>query len=218
MMEEKNDVEFEVYSRSALLLGENAAPQLTNKRVALFGVGGVGSYCAEALVRGGIGSLLLVDKDVVAPSNLNRQLCATAATVGMDKVDAMRERLYAIRPGMRIDVVKAFVDETNADDLIGSDVDYVVDAVDTLSAKIALVVACSKRSIPIISAMGAGNKLDGTRFRVADIYSTSVCPLARRMCASCTRAVLKSLKWSILRRCPAKFRRALWAACRLCRG
>ena len=178
-MEGKNDIDIEIYSRSALLLGENSALLLAKKRVALFGVGGVGSYCAEALVRGGIGSVLLVDKDIVAPSNLNRQLCATAATIGMDKVDAMRDRLLLIRPKMRIDVVKAFVDETNAGDIVGQDIDYIIDAVDAVSAKIALIVLASNRGIPVISAMGAGNKLDGTRFRVADIYATSVCPLAK---------------------------------------
>ena len=168
-------------SRTEMLLGAAAVERLGRARVAVFGLGGVGGHAAEALARGGVGSLELVDSDVVSPSDLNRQLIALHSTLGKYKTDAARERLMDIAPDMTVTVRRVFFGPDAADSFDFAGYDYVVDAIDTVSAKIELAVRCRAAGTPLISCMGAGNKLDPTAFRVADLYETSVCPLARVM-------------------------------------
>ena len=171
----------ERFSRTALLLGEAGLARLWSSRVAVFGVGGVGSFAAEALARAGVGRFLLVDGDTVEPSNLNRQLHATTKTIGQKKVEAMRARMLEISPEAEIETKAVVYEPSLANDFFAQPLDYIVDAVDTVSAKLSLAEEATRRSIPIVSSMGAGNKLDPTRFEVADIYETSVCPLAKVM-------------------------------------
>ena len=169
------------FSRTQLLLGQTAIERLQGSRVAVFGIGGVGGYVCEALVRSGVGAFDLIDDDRVCLTNLNRQIIATRKTVGQYKADVMEARIHDINPNAQVTVHKTFFLPENAQDFPFDQYDYIVDAVDTVSAKIALVMEANARNIPIISSMGAGNKLDTTAFRVADIYETQVCPLARIM-------------------------------------
>lgn len=171
----------EEFCRTEMLLGSGAMEKLARSRVAVFGVGGVGGYVCEALVRSGVGALDLVDKDKVAVSNINRQIIATRETVGREKADVMRERILSINTEALVRVYPCFFLPENADSFPFEEYDYVVDAVDTVTAKIELVMRARDAGVPIISSMGAGNKLDATAFRVADIYETKVCPLARVM-------------------------------------
>ena len=171
----------EQFSRTALLLGREAMERLERSRVAVFGVGGVGGYVCEALARSGIGAFDLVDNDKVNLTNLNRQIIATRQTIGRCKVEVMRERILEINPEADVRVHDCFFLPENADTFPFEEYDYVVDAVDTVTAKNALVMRAQAGNIPIISSMGAGNKLDATAFRVADIYETKVCPLAKVM-------------------------------------
>ena len=171
----------EEFRRTAMLLGEEAVEKLQKKTAAVFGLGGVGSYAVEALARAGIGHLVLVDHDTVAPSNINRQLFALKDNVGEKKTDAAKKRVKSINPDCIIDTIPVFFLPENASDLDFSSYDYVVDAIDTVSGKIALIECAKKAGVPVISAMGAGNKLDPTKFEVADISQTSVCPLAKVM-------------------------------------
>ena len=182
------------FSRTELLIGKEALERLKKSKVAVFGIGGVGSFAAEALPRAGIGKFVLVDKDVVEITNLNRQLIATRKTLGRPKAEIMKERILDINPEAEVTVYQAFYLPETASELIQDDYDYIVDAVDTVTAKIDLVVQAKKRGIPIISSMGAGNKLDPTRFRVADIYSTSVDPLAKVMRRELRSRGIESLK------------------------
>ena len=182
------------FSRTRLLLGPDAMELLGNKRVAVFGIGGVGGYVCEALVRSGIGAFDLIDDDKVCLTNLNRQIIATRKTIGQYKVDVMRDRMLDINPNADIRVHKCFFLPENADDFPFSEYDYVVDAVDTVTAKIELILRAQRDDIPIISAMGAGNKLDPGRFKVADIYDTTICPLARVMRRELKKRDVKSLK------------------------
>ena len=168
------------FSRSTLLLGGSAMEKLRQSKVAVFGLGGVGSYTAEALVRAGIGSLLFIDGDIISPSNINRQLLATTETIGRPKAQVMRERGLAIHPNARITALQTFYLPGEEPAELES-CDYVVDAIDTVSSKIGLAVWCDAHQIPLISAMGCGNKLDPTRFEVADLFQTAVCPLCRVM-------------------------------------
>ena len=169
------------FSRTQLLLGPEAMEKLAGSRVAVFGIGGVGGYTVEALVRSGVGQLDLIDDDRVCLTNINRQIIATRKTVGQYKVDAAAERIAQINPKCIVNTYKTFYLPETADQFDFSAYDYVVDAIDTVSGKIQLVLAAQAAGTPIISSMGAGNKLDPTAFRVADIYETSVCPLARVM-------------------------------------
>lgn len=171
----------EQFQRTELLLGEDAMVNLENARVAVFGVGGVGGYVCEALVRSGVGTFELIDKDDVDITNLNRQIIATLDTVGKDKVDVMKARMLSINPDVVVNTHKCFFLPENADDFHFEDYDYVVDAIDTVKAKIELIMRAKAAGTPIISAMGAGNKLDPSRFMVADISKTSICPLAKVM-------------------------------------
>ena len=171
----------EQFSRTELLMGREALARLREAKVAVFGVGGVGGYVVEALVRSGVGSFVLIDNDKVSLSNLNRQIIATRDTIGRDKVDVMRERIHSINPGAGVEVHKCFYLPETAGKFDFSGYSYVVDAVDTVTAKIEIVLRSREAGVPVISSMGAGNKLDPTGFQVADIYDTSGCPLARVM-------------------------------------
>lgn len=184
----------ERFSRTELLLGREAMDRLKKARVAVFGIGGVGGHVCEALARSGVGALDLVDHDRVALSNINRQIIATEKTLGQYKVEAMRERILSINPQARIRTYKSFFLPENAEELPFEEYDYVVDAVDTVTAKIALVMTAREKGVPLISSMGAGNKLDGSRFQVADIYQTSGCPLARVMRRELKKRGVKELK------------------------
>ena len=182
------------FSRTQLLLGPEAMEHLAGCRVAVFGIGGVGGYTVEGLVRSGVGALDLIDDDRVCLTNLNRQLHATRKTVGQYKVDVAEERVHEINPDCRVTTYKTFfLPETQAM-FDFSQYDYVVDAIDTVTGKLALIEKAQAAGTPIISAMGAGNKLDPTAFRVADIYKTSVCPLARVIRSECRKRGIQHLK------------------------
>lgn len=169
------------FSRTELLLGKEAMEKLKNARVAVFGIGGVGGFTVEALVRSGVGTFDLIDDDKVCLTNINRQLIATRKTVGKYKVDVMKERILEINPNAVVHTHQCFVLPENMHQFDFTKFSYVVDAIDTVSAKIDLVLRAQEHNVPIISCMGAGNKLDPTRFEVTDIYKTSVCPLAKVM-------------------------------------
>ena len=182
------------FSRTELLLGKEAMDRLAGSRVAVFGIGGVGGYVCEALVRSGVGAFDLIDDDKVCLTNLNRQIIATRKTVGKYKTDVMKERILEINPDAEVRVHKCFFLPENADQFPFEEYDYIVDAVDTVTAKIALVMEAKELNIPIISSMGAGNKLDGSQFRVADIYKTKVCTLAKVMRRELKKRGIKELK------------------------
>lgn len=182
------------FSRTELLFGKEAMDKLAGSKVAVFGIGGVGGYVCEALVRSGVGAFDLIDDDKVCLTNLNRQIIATRSTVGKHKAEVMRDRMLDINPKVEVEVHKCFFLPENADDFPWDSYDYVVDAVDTVTAKIALVMKCKEKNIPIISSMGAGNKLDGSQFKVADIYKTKVCPLAKVMRRELKKRGVKKLK------------------------
>ena len=182
------------FSRTERLVGSEALDILKTSRVAVFGIGGVGGYTVEALARSGVGSFLLVDNDTVSLTNLNRQIIATTDTLGKDKVDVMKERIVSINPDAQVEIRKCFYLPETADSFDLSGYDYIVDAVDTVTAKIDLIVRASQLGVPVISAMGAGNKLDPTRFEVTDIYKTSVCPLAKVMRRELKKRHIKKCK------------------------
>ncbi len=180
--------------RTRLLVGEEALDRLARARVAVFGVGGVGGYVCEALARSGVGALDLTDSDRVSISNLNRQIIALRSTIGRLKTEVMQERIRDIDPAIRVTVRNCFFLPENADTFPFEEYDYVVDAVDTVTAKIELILRAQAAGVPVISAMGAGNKLDPAAFRVADIYETDVCPLARVMRRELKKRGVRSLK------------------------
>jgi tRNA A37 threonylcarbamoyladenosine dehydratase len=182
------------FSRTALLLGGDNMAKLAAARVCVFGVGGVGGHVVEALARTGIGGIDLVDGDTVTVSNLNRQIIATQSTVGMRKTHAAAERIHSINPGCRVNSFDLFFLPENADSFDFTPYDYVVDAVDTVAAKLEIVLRAQAAGIPVISSMGAGNKMDPAAFRVADIYDTSVCPLARVMRQELKKRGVRALK------------------------
>jgi tRNA A37 threonylcarbamoyladenosine dehydratase len=181
-------------SRTELLLGREALERLKTSSVAVFGVGGVGGYCVEALARCGIGRLAIVDGDRVAVSNLNRQIIATTDTIGISKVEAMKKRIHSISPDTIIETYPIFYNEENSGIISLDSFDYVVDAIDTVSSKITLIMKAKAANTEVISCMGAGNKLDPTQFEVADIYSTSVCPLAKVMRRELRKRGVESLR------------------------
>ena len=182
------------FSRTQLVFGEEAMQRLAGARVAVFGIGGVGGYTVEALARSGIGQLDLIDDDKVCITNVNRQLLATLKTVGQYKVDVAKERIAEINPKCRVNSFKTFYMPDTKGEFDFSQYDYIVDAIDTVKGKLALVENAQKAGTPIISSMGAGNKVDAAAFEVADIYETSVCPLARVMRYECRRRGIKKLK------------------------
>ncbi len=170
----------EQFSRTELLIGKKSIEKLKNAKVAIFGIGGVGSYVVEGLARAGIGNFILVDNDNVDVTNLNRQIIATQTTIGRAKVQVAKERILEINPNANVEIYQEFF-MPDTEGILDNTVDYIVDAIDTVKAKIELVQRANKLNIPIISSMGTGNKIDSTRFEVTDIYKTSVCPLAKVM-------------------------------------
>ena len=182
------------FSRTVLMIGEQALEKLQNSRVAVFGVGGVGGYTVEALARSGVGAIDVIDDDKICITNINRQILATTKTVGKYKTDVAEERILEINPKTKVTKYNMFFTPDNADKFDFSKYDYVVDAIDTVVGKLAMVEITNKLGIPIISAMGAGNKMDPTKFEVTDIYKTSVCPLARVMRQELKKRKIKKLK------------------------
>lgn len=184
----------QAYSRTQLLLGEAAMTKLKNARVAVFGLGGVGGYVVEALVRSGVGALDLVDHDTISLTNINRQILATRDTVGKEKAQVAADRVKSIDPGVKVNAIVKFFGPDTASDFDFTQYDYVVDAIDTVTGKLALIAAAQAAGTPIISSMGTGNKLDPGKFQIADISKTSVCPLARIMRKECAKRGIKHLK------------------------
>lgn len=192
------------FERTELLLGKDAVNKLKNSRVAIFGIGGVGGFTAEALVRSGIGALDIIDNDTVALSNLNRQIIAVHSTVGELKVDAAEKRFLDINPDLKLKKHAVFFKPETSNKFDFGEYDYVVDAIDTVTGKIELILKAEEAGVPIISSMGAGNKLDPTRFEVDDIYNTSVCPLARVMRSELRKRGVKKLKVVYSKEMPVK--------------
>ena len=181
-------------SRTELLIKEDGIQKLQKAKVAIFGIGGVGSFAVEGLVRIGIGNFILVDDDKICLTNLNRQIIATRKTIGKYKVDVMEERILEINPDAKIQTYQEFYMPNSKTNIITEDIDYVIDCVDTVTAKIEIVKRCKELDIPIISAMGTGNKLDPSRFEITDIYKTSICPLAKVMRKELRKRNIDSLK------------------------
>jgi tRNA A37 threonylcarbamoyladenosine dehydratase len=186
------------FIRTELLLGKEGMIKLKNSTVAVFGIGGVGSFACEALVRSGLGKIILVDYDIIDISNINRQIHATSSTVGLPKVEVMKKRLLEINPELDIEVCQEKYNDETREKLISTNYDYVIDAIDMITSKIDLITTCKEKNIPIISSMGAGNKLNPTLLEVGDIYSTHTCPLAKVMRRELKRRNIKELKvvWS----------------------
>ncbi|HAT4126373.1 TPA: tRNA threonylcarbamoyladenosine dehydratase [Clostridium perfringens] len=181
-------------SRTELLIGKDALDKLAKSKVMVFGVGGVGSFTVEALARAGVGNLILVDDDTVCLTNLNRQIHATYKTISKNKVEVMKERVLSVNRNCNVETIQVFVTPDNLEEIMPDDVDYVVDAIDTVSAKIALAVYCEQKGIKLMSSMGTGNKLNPAEFKVADIYNTKVCPLAKVMRYELRKRGVKKLK------------------------
>ncbi len=184
----------EMFDRTERLLGVTAMEKLKKAHIAVFGVGGVGGYVVEGLVRSGVGEITVFDKDVVSESNINRQIIATINTVGKSKVELIKERALSINPDIKFNIHECFYLPDNADEYDFSGLTYIVDAVDTVTAKLEIITRANKMGIPVISSMGTGNKLDPTGFEVADIKNTSVCPLARVMRRELKKRGIDSLK------------------------
>lgn len=184
----------EKFSRTEMLVGNDGMEKLKNAKVAVFGIGGVGSFVCEGLARSGIGNFILVDYDKVDESNINRQLIATEKTIGKYKADLMKERILEINPDANVEVYREFYMADSKIDITTEDLSYAVDCVDTIMAKIAVICKCDALDVPVISSMGTGNKLDPTMFEVADIFETSVCPLARIMKKDLRKRNIEKLK------------------------
>lgn len=183
-----------IFDRTKSLIGENSLEKLANSKVAIFGIGGVGGYVVEALVRANVGEIDLIDNDTINPTNINRQIVALHSTLGQYKVDVMKNRILDINPNIKINTFKTFFDENTINEFDFSKYDYVVDAIDSVKSKILLIKTCKSLNIPIISSMGTGNKLDPLKFEIADISKTSVCPLARVMRSELKKQGIKNLK------------------------
>lgn len=181
------------FSRTELLIGKEAIEKLNKSKVAIFGIGGVGSFVVEGLVRAGVGNFILIDHDTVSETNLNRQIIATTKTIGLPKVEVAKERILEINPNAKVEIIKEFF-MPESEGILDNSIDYIVDAIDTVTAKIELVQRANKLNIPIISSMGTGNKLDPTKFEITDIYKTSVCPLAKVMRKELKQRGIKKLK------------------------
>ncbi len=181
------------FARTELLIGKEGIEKLQKAKVAIFGIGGVGSYVVEGLVRSGIGNFVLVDNDKVSITNLNRQIIATTKTIGKPKVEVAKERILEINPNANVEIYQEFF-MPNSKEILDNSISYVVDAIDTVTAKIELVLRANKFNIPIISSMGTGNKLDPTKFEVTDIYNTSICPLAKVMRKELKKRGIEKLK------------------------
>ena len=193
-----------MFSRFELLVGQENIEKLNQSKVLVFGVGGVGGFVVEALVRSGIGSITIVDNDTVSLTNLNRQIIATQNTIGKEKVEVMKERILSINPNCHVETLKMFYLPETADSINLKDYDYVVDAIDTITAKIELAVRCEKEKVPLISSMGTGNKLNPSMLEVSDIYKTSVCPLAKVMRRELKQRRVKHLKVVYSKELPIK--------------
>ena len=183
----------EQFSRTELLIGKEGIKKLQTSKVAVFGIGGVGSYVVEGLARAGIGNFILVDKDVVDETNINRQIIATTKTIGMPKVEVAKQRILEINPNAKVETFVEFF-MPNSSGIIDDSIDYIIDCVDTVTAKIEIIMRAKNNNIPVISSMGTGNKLDPTRFEIADIYNTSVCPLAKVMRKELKAREIENLK------------------------
>ena len=193
------------FSRTELVIGKAGVEKLNNAKVAIFGLGGVGSFVLEGLVRAGIGNFVLIDDDKICLTNLNRQILATRKTVGQPKVEVAKQRILDINPNANVEIYQEFfMPETEG--ILDNSIDYIVDCIDTVTAKIELVVRAEKLNIPIISCMGTGNKLDPTRFEVTDIYKTSICPLAKVMRKELRNRGIKKTKSSIFKRRTSKIK------------
>ena len=184
----------EKFSRTEMLIGNEGMEKLNKSKVAVFGLGGVGSFVCEGLVRGGVGNFILIDYDKIDESNINRQLIANTNTIGRYKVDLMKERILEINPNANVEVYKEFYMADSQTNIITDDLSYAVDCVDTIMAKIAIICKCDAINVPVISSMGTGNKLDPSMFEIADIYETSVCPLARIMKKDLRKRNIEKLK------------------------
>ena len=207
-MAEKNIFDGDRFQRLKILIGEENFSKLSSSTVAIFGIGGVGSFTAEALARSGVGHLILIDKDNIDVTNINRQIHALSSTVGKSKVEVMRERILEINPDAKVDTIQKFYlpgESETVENFFICGYDYVVDAIDTITAKINLAAECSRRKINLISSMGAGNKLDPTRFKVVDIYKTSVDPVAKVMRKKLKELGIKNLKVVYSDEVPKKF-------------
>lgn len=202
------------FSRTQLVFGEEAMQRLAEARVAVFGIGGVGGYTVEALARSGVGQLDLIDDDKVCITNVNRQLLATLITVGQYKVDVAKERIADINPKCLVNTFKTFYMPDTEDEFDFTQYDYIVDAIDTVKGKLALALKAQKAGTPIISSMGAGNKVNAAAFEVADIYETSVCPLARVMRYECRRRGIKKLKVVYSKEKPIRPKEDMSISCR----
>ncbi len=202
-VEKVNNMLYE-FSRTELLIGKENMDRLKNSKVAIFGIGGVGSYVVEGLVRSGIGKFVLIDDDHICLTNINRQLHATRKTVGKLKVDIMKQRILEINPNAEVTTYQEFYLPSSPEEIINEDYDYIVDAVDTITAKLDLIVKAKEKGIKIISSMGAGNKIHPTMFEVADIYETSVCRLARVMRRQLRKREISSLKVVYSKELPLK--------------
>lgn len=193
----KSDIEeigLNQFSRTELLIGKEGIKKLKDTKVAVFGIGGVGSFVVEGLVRAGVGKFVLIDDDKICLTNLNRQIIATRKTIGKYKVDVAKERILEINPNAEVETYQEFFMPDSKTEIIKSDIDYVVDCIDTVTAKIELVMQCKKLNIPIISAMGTGNKLDPSKLQITDIYKTNICPLAKVMRKELRKRNIDSLK------------------------
>ncbi|ONI42329.1 tRNA cyclic N6-threonylcarbamoyladenosine(37) synthase TcdA [Candidatus Epulonipiscium fishelsonii] len=193
-----------MFSRTERLLGKDALQKLCHTKVAIFGIGGVGSYVAEALARTGVGHLVLIDSDDIVVSNINRQIHATQETIGKSKVEVMKKRILSINPNIEVITFQMLYNKETAAELLSIEYDYVVDAIDMVTSKLDLIERCTNQNIPIISAMGAGNKLDPTKLEVTDIYKTSVCPLAKVMRHELKKRGIKKLKVVYSKEMPVK--------------
>ena len=182
------------FSRTELLIGKEGIDKLKNSKVAVFGIGGVGSFVVEGLVRAGVENFVLIDDDKVCLTNLNRQIIATRKTIGKYKVDVMKERILEINPNANVETHQEFYMSNSESNIINNELSYVVDCVDTVTAKIEIITQCKKLNVPLISAMGTGNKLDPSRFEITDIYKTNICPLAKVMRKELRKRNIDSLK------------------------
>jgi len=201
---EKRNAMSEEFARTELLIGKDGLDKLSSSRVAVFGVGGVGGHVVEALVRSGLGTIDIIDNDVIAPSNINRQIIATSKNIGQYKVDVAKSRILEIVPNVTVNTFKTFYTPETSNQFDFTQYDYIVDAIDTVSGKIELVLQAQCNNIPIISSMGAGNKMNPTQFEVADIYKTSVCPLAKVMRQELKKRGVKHLKVVYSKEIPIK--------------
>lgn len=195
------------FSRTEMLIGEEGIEKLNNSKIAIFGIGGVGSYVAEALARTGVGNFILVDNDKVTITNINRQIIATTKTIGQYKVDLMKQRILDINPEAKVETYKTFYMPDCKENILDNSIDYIVDAIDTVTAKIYLIEEAQRLNIPIISSMGTGNKLDPSKFEITDIYKTSVCPLAKVMRKELKQRNIKKLNVLYSKEEPVKIKR-----------